>query len=75
MPSDKIKVFKLQRLKMSKPTPYLIGEETDIPQKSMKGTFHSKKQRSQGQEPFRQSSFTLTCCVSSTNLPWPTLPN
>lgn len=33
MPSDKIKVFKLQRLEMSKPTLYLIGEETDIPQK------------------------------------------
>ena len=30
MPSDKIKIFKLQTLKMSKPTPSLIGEETDI---------------------------------------------
>ena len=42
MPSEKIKIFKLQRLKISKPTPYLIGEETDIPQKNTKGTFHSK---------------------------------
>ena len=49
MPSDKIKIFKLQRLKMSKPTPSLIGEETDIPQKNTKGTLHSKQQHSQGQ--------------------------
>lgn len=69
MPSEKIKIFKLQRLKISKPTPYLIGEETDIPQKNTKGTFHSKKQQSQGQKPFRESSFSVTRCLSSTNLP------
>lgn len=67
MPSDKIKIFKLQTLKMSKPTPSLIGEETDIPRRTRKVHFTASSSRAKG-KPFRESSFTLTRCLS-TNLP------
>lgn len=59
--TNKIRMFKLQRLRTIQPTPYSIGKE-QTPKKEVKGTRpHGTEQQSQGQEPWMvyQAIFTL----------------
>lgn len=59
--TNKIRMFKLQRLRIIQPTPSSIGTETDTQKGSERHRPHVTEQQSQGQEPWMvyQAIFTL----------------